>query len=209
MKRFILLFAVFLFSIILKAQQTNSLLLNLYGGYAFKDKVDFDGFYGYVDEAFEYGGGLEYFPQTNKSIELRYLRMDTHFPLYGPADTHLNSGHDKGSVNYILIGGTNYFSTGSADAKAMPYFGAGVGVGILSIKDGNSSTKFAWDAKLGIKQKTASAVSINVHAYVQFVISAVGSDYYSYPGYAVAVPDYASLFQFGLGGALCFNFKKK
>jgi len=208
MRRFFVMFSLFFFSIGLKAQQTNSLALNLYGAYAFKDKVNFDHFYGYVDEAVQYGGGLEYFPQRTKSIELRYLRMDTHFPLYGPTNTHLNSGNDKGSINYILIGGNNYFGTG--ESKAMPYFGAGVGVGILSIKDGNSSTKFSWDAKLGVKIKTASAVSINLQAYVNYIISAVGNDfYYYYPGAVVAVPDYASIFQFGLGGALCFNFKKK
>jgi hypothetical protein len=99
MRRFFVPCILFFFSIALKAQQTNSLALNLYGGYAFKDKVNFDQFYGYVDEAAQYGGGLEYFPQRTKSIELRYLRID-HFP-HGPAIHVLVD--DKGSINYILI----------------------------------------------------------------------------------------------------------
>ena len=209
MKRLIVLFAVFFFAISLNAQEPKSLGLNLYGGYNFKDKVNFDASYGYVNEAFQYGAGLEYFPARNKSFELRWLGMGTEFPFHGPAGNQLNVGKDKGSINYILLGGNSYFGN-DPKAKALPYFGAGLGVGILALKDGNSETHFAWDAKLGVKIKTSSAVSINLHAYVQSIIAAVGYDYYYYPGWGTtAFTDYASIFQFGLGGALCFNFKKK
>jgi len=181
----------------------------LYGGYNFKDKVNFDASYGYINEAFQYGAGLEYFPARNKSFELRWLGMGTEFPFHGPSGTQLNIGKDEGSINYILIGGNSYFGS-DPKAKALPYFGAGLGVGILALKDGNSETHFAWDAKLGVKIKTASAVSVNLHAYVQSIIAAVGYDYYYYPGWGTtAFTDYASIFQFGLGGAICFNFKKK
>jgi len=209
MKHFLIAFTVFFFSISLKAQEPKSVSLNLYGGYALKDKVNFDGFYGYVNDAFEYGAGLEYFAQRTKSFELRYLRMSTDFPLYGVAGVQLNKGKEKGSANYILIGGNNYFG-GNSKSKAMPYLGAGIGLGIVDSKNGGSATKFAWDTKLGVKIKTSSAVSINLHAYVQSIISAVGTDYYvTGGGLLIAVPDYTSIFQFGVGGALCFNFKKK
>src|SRR4030095_4403442 len=200
---------VFLLAIGLNAQEPKSLSLNLYGGYNFKDKVNFDASYGYINEAFQYGAGLEYFPARNKSFELRWLGMGTEFPFHGPSGTQLNVGKDKGSINYILLGGNSYFGS-DPKAKALPYIGAGLGVGILALKDGNSETHFAWDAKLGVKIKTASAVSINLHAYVQSIIAAVGYDYYYYPGWGTtAFTDYASIFQFGLGGAICFNFKKK
>jgi len=210
MKRLIVLSAVFFFAIGVSAQEPKSLGLNLYGGYNFKDKVNFDASYGYVNEAFQYGAGLEYFPSRNKSIELRWLSMQTNFPFHGPSGTQLNVGKDEGSINYILIGGNTYFGS-DPKAKAVPYIGAGLGVGILALKaNNNSSTEFAWDAKLGVKIKTSSAVSVNLHAYVQYVVSAVGYDYYYYPGWGTtAFTDYASIFQFGLGGALCFNFKKK
>jgi opacity protein-like surface antigen len=209
MKRLIVLFAVFFFVISLNAQEPKSILLNLYGGYSFKDKVKFDASYGYINDGFQYGAGLEYFPSRNKSFELRWLGMGTEFPLHGPSGNQLNSGKDKGSINYFLIGGNSYFGS-DPKAKAVPYLGAGLGVAVLAIKDGNNSTDFAWDAKLGVKIRTASTVSINLHAYVQSVISAVGYDYYYYPGWGTtAFTDYASIFQFGLGGALCFNFKKK
>jgi hypothetical protein len=135
--------------------------------------------------------------------------MGTEFPFHGPSGTQQNVGKDEGSINYILLGGNSYFGN-DPKAKAMPYFGAGLGVGILALKEGSSETHFAWDAKLGVKIKTASAVSVNLHAYVQSIISAVGYDYYYYPGWGTAAfTDYASIFQFGLGGALSFNFKKK
>jgi len=209
MKRLIVLTVVFFFAIGLKAQEPHSLSLNLYGGYNFKDKVNFDASYGYVNEAFQYGAGLEYFPSRHNSIELRWLGMGTDFPFHAANGTQLNVGKDKGSINYILIGGNNYFGS-DPKAKAVPYIGAGLGVGILALKDGNSETHFAWDAKLGVKIKTSSAVSVNLHAYIQSVIAAVGYDYYYYPGWGTtAFTDYASIFQFGLGGAICFNFKKK
>ena len=208
MKRLFLLIVVFFLGISLNAQEPKSIALNLYGGYNFKDKVNFDASYGYVNEAFQYGAGLEYFPARNKSFELRWLGMGTEFPFHGPTGTHLNEGRDKGSINYILIGGNSYFGN-DPNAKALPYIGAGRGVGILALKDGESATKFAWDAKGGVKIKTSSAVSVNLHAYVQFITSAVGYDYYYYPGWGTtAFTDYASIFQFGLGGAICFGFKK-
>jgi len=208
MQRFILLITVFFFAIGLKAQQSNSVSLNLYGGYTFKDKVPYDGFSGYVKEAFQYGAGLEFFLQRTKSLELKYLRMDTDFPLYGPAGALLNPGKEKGSVNYILIGGNNYF--GSSPSKAMPYGGIGLGIGIVDSKEGGSATKFAWDARLGVKINTSSSISFKLQAYIQSIIAAIGSDYYIYPGGGyIAIPDYATLFQFGLGGLVCFNFRKK
>ena len=210
MRRVVILSTAFFFAMGLQSQEAKSFALNLYGGYNFKDKVNFDAFYGHVTEAVQYGAGLEYFPSRNKSFELRWLSMSTDFPLYGRASgNHLNAGKDKGSINYILIGGNSYFASDPA-AKALPYFGAGLGVGLLAMKEGGNSTDFAWDAKLGVKIRTASTVSFNIQAYVQSVVSAVGYDYYYYPGWGTtAFTDYASIFQFGLGGAVCFNFRKK
>jgi len=209
MRRIIVLSAVLFFIVNLKAQEPKSFSLNAYGGYNFKDKVNFDASYGYINEAIQYGAGLEYFPSRNKSFELRWLGMGTEFPFHGPSGNQLNAGKDKGSINYILLGGNSYFGS-DPKAKAVPYLGAGLGVGLLAMKEGGNSTEFAWDAKLGVKIRTSSAVSVNLHAYVQSVVSAVGYDYYYYPGWGTAAfTDYASIFQFGLGGALCFNFKKK
>jgi hypothetical protein len=186
--------------------QTGTLSANLYGGYTFKERVNFDAAYTTVQDGFQWGVGLEYFTSYRTSVELKYMRMDTRFPLFGPQGAQLNTGKDDGSLQYILLGGNQYFpQTGSAIA---PFIGGSLGVGILD-GEADNATKFAWDAKAGIKVNTKSVVSFKVHAYVQSIISTFGSDYWLTGVGVVAVPDYATIFQFGLGGALCFDFSKR
>lgn len=134
--------------------------------------------------------------------------MDTYFPLYTQGGVRINTDNDyQGSVNYILLGWNSYFS-GDPDAKVDPYGGLGLGVGVLGVNE-NTATKFAWDARLGVKIKTPSVVSLKVEAYMQSIISTFGTDvWYGYGGYAYAVPDYATLWQFGFTGILCFDFQR-
>ena len=206
MKKLVILASIILCTISIQAQP-GVISLNLDAGYTFHDKVDFDAAYTDVQAAFRYGGGIEYFAGFNKSITLKYHRMDTHFPLYTQAGVQINNDENsKGSVNYILLGGNTYF--GDVEAKARPYGGLGLGVGVIGVND-NSVSKFAWDARLGVKIKTASVVSLKLEAYMQSIISTFGSDIWvSGGGVAYAVPDYATLWQFGFTGILCFDFKK-
>jgi len=206
MKKILFLGCILLFTVKLQAQP-GVISLNLDAGYTFHDEVNFDAAYTDVQAAFRYGGGIEYFADFNKSVMLKYHRMDTHFPLYTPAGVQLNTDDEsKGSVNYILLGGNTYF--GDMDAKARPYGGLGLGLGIIGVND-NTATKFAWDARLGVKIKTASVVSLKLESYMQSIISTFGSDVWvSAGGVAYAVPDYATLWQFGFTGILCFDFKK-
>lgn len=186
--------------------QYSKVSLNVNGGYTFGDKVYFDNSYVHVSSGFQYGGGLEYFTSRTQSVELSYDRMAATYPLYGPNGLEVGNTTADGSVNYILLGGNRYVSK-SYDAKAAPYFGGGIGVGVINA-NGSSTTKFAWNIKAGVKVKTNSAVSIKLHAYLQSMISTAGSDYYyGWGGYVYAVPNYVSLWQFGLGGAFCFDFK--
>ena len=199
MKHFSLLLFALLLSPMAFAQDSGTMSLNLYGGYTFSDRVDYNNSYGYVEEAFQYGGGLEYFYYQNNSIELKYLRTDNHMPVYGPLGAQLNQGDDKGAINYILVGGTSYF--GSSSQTALPYIGAGLGVGIIESPQNGNGTTFAWDLKVGLKIKTESVVSVNLNAYMQSVSAAVSDGYYY--GYY----DYVALYQFGLGAVLSFNFE--
>jgi opacity protein-like surface antigen len=201
-----LLFAVFLCSIGVSAQNSKSILLNVYGGYTFSDKVEFDNSYARVEDGFEYGAGLEYFFIENSSIELKYNRLDTRLPLYAPTGTQLNAGDDKGAVNYVLANYTHYF--GAASQKAQPFLGAGAGLSILETPQSGSGTYFAWEIKGGVKIKTSSPLSINLHAYLQSMSAAVGNDYYwTYNG-LVGVSDYVSTYQFGLGASFSYDFSK-
>jgi outer membrane protein W len=207
MKKNYLLFVVFFFSLAVSAQSSKSFLLNVYGGYTFSDKVEYDNAYGYVEDGFEYGIGLEYFFIENNSIELKYNRLDTKLPLYAlPLRNQVNAGDDKGAVNYILADYTYYF--GSNSQKALPFVGAGAGVSILETPKSGNGTYFAWEIKAGVKIKTNSPVSINLHAYLQSMSAAVGNDYYwTYIG-IVGVTDYVSTYQFGLGASFSYDFSK-
>jgi hypothetical protein len=207
MKKTLLIASIVLCVAALRAQP-GTISLNLDAGYTFQSKVNFDAAYTEVQGAFRYGGGLEYFADFNKSIELKYHRMDTYFPLYTQAGVRINTDNDyKGSVNYVLLGGNTYFGDG-LDAQVQPYGGLGLGVGILSVNS-NNATKFAWDAKLGVKIKTSSVVSLKLEAYMQSIISTFGTDVWvGYGGYAYAVPDYATLWQFGFTGIVCFDFQR-
>lgn len=217
MKKYHFLFVVLFLSLTASAQSAQSFLLNVYGGYTFKDKVDFDNSYAYVNDGFEYGAGLEYFFMENSSIELKYNRLDTRMPLYTKIGlnegaispgTQVNKGDDKGAINYILADYTYYF--GSSSQKAIPFLGAGAGIAILETPQSGSGTYFAWEIKGGVKIKTDSPLSINLHAYLQSMSAAVGYDYYwDYYWGPVAVNDYASTFQFGLGASLSYDFSKK
>jgi opacity protein-like surface antigen len=216
MKKYHVLFVVFFFSLAMSAQKAQSFLLNLYGGYTFSDKVDFDSSYARVEDGFEYGAGLEYFIMENASIELKYNRLDTKMPLYTkvpipaygiPAGAQVNAGDDKGAINYVLADYTYYF--GSSSQKAIPFLGAGAGISILETPRSGNGTYFAWEIKGGVKVKTNSPLSINLHAYLQSMSAAVGYNYYwDYYWGPVAVTDYASTFQFGLGASLSYDFSK-
>ena len=203
-----ILFASILFIIAgsVNAQKTNSIFLNLYGTYIFQDKIDLDQFYAYAEKGIQYGGGLEFFMDGSRSFELKYLRQDIAIKLYAPSGTQLNEGTDEGSVNYIILSGTNYFG-GISNSSARPFFGFGIGVAVIDSKEGGNTTKTAFDLKLGIQIPTGGRVSFKLHSSLQTVFAAVGSDYFVGAGGPIAVPDYATLLQFGFGAGLCFSLK--
>lgn len=201
MKHFSLLLFALLLSTAAVAQERGSTSINLYGGYTFSDRVEYNSSYGYVEEAFQYGGGIEYFYYNNNSIEIKYLRTDNDMPVYGPLGSQLNAGNERGAVNYILVGGKSYF--GSSSQTALPYLGLGLGVGIIESPQSGNATTFAWDLSLGLKIKTESVVSVNLQAYMQSASAAVSDGYYYYPYYY----DYVAIYQFGLGAVLSFNFE--
>lgn len=204
MKKYSLLLVFSLFSILATAQESGTFVLNLYGGYTFSDKVEYDYSYGRVEDGFEYGAGLEYFIYDNNSIELKYNRLDTHLPLY-VSGNQVNAGDDKGALNYVLVEGTHYFGTSSS--KISPYVGGGLGLGFIETPQSGSDTNFAWEIKAGAKFKTNSSVSVSLNAYLQSMTAAVGNSYYwTYIG-VVGVTDYVATYQFGLGAVLSFNFK--
>lgn len=206
MKKIVLIATVLFCSVALYAQR-GVISLNLHAGYTFQDQLNFDVGHAVVESGFLYGGGLEFFAADNKAFDIKYLRMDTHIPLYTLNENEpINVGEDEASVNYVLFGGNNYFGM-DPDAKARPYGGIGLGIGIIGY-GGENTTHFAWDAKLGVKIQTQKALAVKLQAYMLSMVGTAGSDvWYGYWG-AYAVPDYVALWQFGFSGILCFDFKK-
>ena len=204
MKNYSLILIAFLFSAAMMAQDKGSVVLDVYGNYTFSDRVNFDYGHATIEDGFQYGIGLEFFPQTSTSVELKYLRIDTGLPLYYENGNQVNPGDDKGAINYVLLGGNHYFDKGT---KATPYLGGGIGIGIVETPQQGSDTNFAWEIKGGVKIKTASVVSVSLQATLQSMIAAAGTDtYWGYWG-PIAVTDYAYSYQFGLGAVIGFNLK--
>jgi hypothetical protein len=203
MKNILMIICIFFCSTALKAQNEGTVHLNLYGSYAFQDKIHTNGAYIQVNEGVEYGSGIEYFVLDNKSFELKYLRLGTQFSAHtDPGGLKYNSSN--GSLNFIMFGGNNYFGK-KTDAKILPFAGLSVGLGIVAAND--TRAKFAWDGQLGVRIKASSAVAFKLQAYVQSMISTFGSDYWTDPvsGVVFATPNLCALFQVGVGGAICFN----
>jgi opacity protein-like surface antigen len=208
MKKITAILGLVLMVLTAQAQEPRTVSLNLYGGYTFMDRVRFDAAYADVQAAFQWGAGLEYFVSRDNSVELKYQRMATDFPVFRPNGQQLNEGHMSGAVSFITLGGNHYFSGAVNDAKVIPFIGGAMGVGILDGPE-NSSTKFGWDVQAGIKIPTKSVASFKLRAYVQSVTSTFGTDFWYYPGWgSYAVPDYVTLLQIGLGATVTFDFNK-
>jgi opacity protein-like surface antigen len=202
MKNYKLILIAFLFSVGMMAQDRGSVVLDVYGSYVFSNRVNFD--YGHITigDGFQYGAGFEFFPQKSSSVEIKYLRIDPTFKIDVPGIIDDRKG--SGAINYVLLGGNHYFDNGG---NAVPYFGGGIGLGIVEGPYGGSDTNFAWELKTGVKIKTKSIVSISLQASLQSMIAPAGTDtYWGYWG-PVAVQDYAYSYQFGLGTVIGFNFK--
>jgi Outer membrane protein beta-barrel domain len=207
MKQFSIVLLFIIASSFITIAQTGTFSLNVTGGYTFKDRVNLDTAYADVSEGFLYGGSLEYFPNIKSSLELSYQRIGVDFPLYKANGDKISSGDESGNVNYILVGANAYFFK-TQDARFRPFLGGGIGVGILN-GSGETSTKFAWNIKTGVKIKTSTAISFKLNAYLNTVVSSLGTEHWETMYGVVVGPSYAHLLQFGLGGAICFDFPKK
>jgi opacity protein-like surface antigen len=205
MKKLLLVAGIFLSALGVHAQNQGDIGLDLYGGYTFGDKIySNNATYLKFNENFQWGIGTEFYLRPTKSIELKYLRMDTKTSLYPQTPTQTFKDVNT-NINYILVGGNNYFHTGNP--SVVPFAGLGIGVGWVDAGD-KSHTGFAWDFKAGVKIKASDVVSVKLQAYFQTIWASYGGQTIIYPGWgAVTYPNNSSLYQFGLGGAVSFDFK--
>lgn len=208
------LLCIVLFATATMAQQTR---FNLYGAYAFDDKVDsyWDNNLGYyngrINGGFQWGGGLEYQLNPYYGLELKYLRMDTKAPMAylvdasGPKSADFDMG-----INYILLGGKRYLPKGKLEG----FGGASLGAAIFSIQNPTTNyqttrTKFAWNFNLGANYWVASNVGIKFQTQLVSAVQSIGGGMFvGTGGVGGGVSSYSSMLQFSLGGGLVFRIPK-
>ncbi len=185
---------------------------NAYSAYVFDDRVDsyYDAnnyYNGKIKGGYQWGIGLEYMLYETKGIELKYIRQDAIAPMDYYYDGIQFKEFELG-INYILIGGSNYFKTGG---MVEPYFGAGLGMAILNIKNpepgtDSSKEKFAWNFKAGTNIWVTERIGIKLQAEViSAVQSAGGGFYFGSGGSGAGISTYSSMYQWSLGGGLTFK----
>jgi opacity protein-like surface antigen len=179
------------------------LSLNLYGGYDFRDKINFGNAYAYINGGGIYGASLEGVNAQGTGVELLYQYQRTNIPLYAyPGNNQLNS-NTTATISTILLNFEQYMTN---NPSIQPY--GGIGLGAAFITASSNSTKFAWDLKAGIKIKASSSVGVKIGAQLFGAAQATGTAFYSpgfgYPAYAYTT--YATILQFGFTGGLVFDF---
>lgn len=193
------------------------LRLNVYTAYAFDDK--FDSYYdpsnyyeGKIKGGFQWGAGVQYFPRDNVSVELLYLRQDTHAPTRYQINTVFvqNADFDLG-INYIMVAGGRHFREAGAALEGFAGLMAGVVVVELDNPDnGRSSsvTKFAWGLRGGGIYWMSDRLGVKLQAQLLSAVQSMGGGFYfGTGGSGVAVSSYSTIYQFGLGGGLVFHLR--
>jgi hypothetical protein len=192
--------------------------LNGYSSYVFDDGFnvynDGNSYYsGKLKGGVQWGGGLEYLADPSYGVELLYFNKQSDAPSsfkFGSL-TQEKSETFKVTQHYILLGGNRYMH--SASQKVEGYGGFLLGmvitdVDVPSTGNSGSSSNFAWGFRLGTNLWASSKIGIKLQAQILSATRASGGDlYYGYWG-PVAVPDYSTLWQFGLGGGLTFRLGK-
>ncbi|TFV97739.1 porin family protein [Algoriphagus kandeliae] len=194
--------------------------LNTYGGYIFKNTVNSyytsSSFYeGTIQDGFRWGAGIEYYIQDKGGIEIQYLRQNTNVPTrYADGIFGGNiqfTDFDLG-VNYVMINGTRYFSVSE---KVEPFAGAGIGLGIFSVKNpdngnNNTATKLSWNIRGGANLWLAENVALRVQASLFSAVEAIGGGlYFGTGGSGAGLSTYSTMYQFGLEGGLVFRIPQK
>lgn len=188
---------------------TSAQILSLtgFGGYTFRDKINFGNAYGYLNAAGHWGLSVEGIKPSGHAIELLFQQQRTHTPLYYYAlpNNQINTNADQTTISYLMLNGVRYLMMPSVQ----PYFGLGLGAAFIDNKSYSSETKFAWDAKLGVKFKASPMIGIKLQAQLFSVIQAAGGGfYYGTGGSAVVISSYSSIYQFGFSGGICLDFDK-
>jgi len=189
------------------AGYSQHLSVNLFGGYTFRDKIDFGNAYTYINDGGMWGASVEGVNAQGTALELLYQYQSTELPTYSyPGNVQL-AANSSSVISYLLLNFEQYLMN---NPKIQPYGGLGLGAAFYKGSDDGSSseTKFAWDLKAGVKIKAGNSLGFKIGAQLLGSSQATGTAFYSpgfgYPAYAYTT--YATILQFGFTGGLVFDF---
>jgi opacity protein-like surface antigen len=188
--------------IIAAAGYSQHLSINAFGGYTFRDKIDFGNAYAYINAGGFWGASLEGVNQQGTGVELLYQYQSTNIPAYiKVGNVQQNPGQDGAVISYLLLNFEQYYMN---NPKIQPYGGIGLGAAFYKgdYPSASSETKFAWDLKAGVKFKASNAVGIKIGAQLLGSAQATGNAFY----YGYVYTTYATILQFSFLGGLVFDF---
>jgi hypothetical protein len=205
MKKSIVLSVVLFFMV--AAGYSQHLSVNAFGGYTFRDKINFGNAYSYINGGFMWGASVEGVNAQGTGLELLYQYQSTDIPTYTQPGNIPVAGNSSSVVSYLLLNFEQYMMN---NPKIQPYGGLGLGAAFYKgNSDGTSSTtKFAWDLKAGVKFVASQSVGIKIGTQLLGSAQATGTAFYS-PGFGYPVypyTTYATILQFGFTGGLVFDF---
>ena len=184
--------------------QEKTVTLLTFGGYTFKDKIDFSEGYGEIGDGFQWGAGFEVGLSDENAVELIYQRMDPTTFVQGPFGERR---YGEVGINYIMLGGTRY---APINEKIAGFATLDAGVGFLSPKETGyeSVTRFAWGLRLGLRMMTSEKVGIRIFGQLMSPVQGAGGGFYfGTGGTGAGVSTYSTIYQFNLGVSLTFKLK--
>ena len=181
------------------AGYSQHLSVNAFGGYTFRDKINYGNAYTYINGGGMWGASVEGVNAQGTALELLYQYQSTETPttVYVPSQTFPSST----VVSYLLLNFEQYLLN---NPKIQPYAGIGLGAAFYKsdFQGVTSATKFAWDLKAGVKFKATDAFGIKIGAQLLGSAQATGTAFY----YGYAYTTYATILQLGFTGGLVFDF---
>jgi hypothetical protein len=185
--------------LIMAVGYSQHLSINAYGGYTFRDKINFSNAYTYINAGGMWGASIEGVNAQGTGLEIVYQYQSTGTPttVYIPSQTFSSNT----VISYLLLNFEQYYM---ANPKIQPYGGLGLGAAFYKsdYQGSTSATKFAWDIKAGVKFKMSSSVGIKIGAQLLSSSQATGTAFY----YGYVYTTYATILQFGFTGGLVFDF---
>ncbi|HRI86424.1 MAG TPA: hypothetical protein PK536_13355 [Ignavibacteria bacterium] len=215
-----LIFTAVLFLGLVNILSAQSYKINLYSGYTFEDNIEAvtsnnNYFKGTINSGYQWGAGFEYILKPTYGIELAYFRQDTDFPVNFSTNNNITDTNRTFGLgmNFIMLAGNKYIPI--PGSILTPYGGLMVGMSIMNNKDPlpgaeTSITNFAWGGRAGVFLNFSNNVGLKLHAQLLSAVQSFGGGLYlGTGGVGAGLDTESSMYQFGMGGALVFQFGAK